>query len=130
MPKRPDPVPYQHANLMMPTLADGKVFERDLKFYLLDRDSSCRSCGGSLIICHLHEGLISKNDVAKWPKRWKILIRNELNCILLCGPCNLGRGGHPPPRYQVWQEQCELYGKDIMRAWLSSLPLKSPPAWT
>lgn len=84
--KRPDPTPFQYEGLLMPLLTSPpSLFRYVLKLALWDdRDKACRSCGDEFRAApHMHEGIISRAEVSGWPKRWRILIHCELNCVLL-----------------------------------------------
>ena len=140
--ERPDPTPFTRDDLMMPTqLSMWGFFQwrQNLKYYLAGRDRHCRSCGrpfndipkpGGRIPIHMHEGIFSRNLVTGWPKRWRILIHAETNCVLLCSDCNMSEHGkHPPAPADVWREHCEMYGTDTMLEWYDSLPFKQTPAF-
>jgi hypothetical protein len=125
--KRPDPIPFQKEGILCPTLSVNlSEWRKQLKRKLLARDVVCRSCGEEFKQApHMHEGIVSRAEIQKWPERWKKLIHCELNCALLCSDCNLGRSGKSPPdRYQIWIEHREVYGNDTMREWYMSLPLR------
>jgi len=130
--KRVDPTPFKKEGLMMPDMkVDFHEWRMGLKRHLMRRDKVCRSCGGPFGNgIHMHEGIFSRVQVVGWPRKWRVLIHCELNCVLLHPNCNLGRHGmSPPPREQVWNEHCEMYGSDVMMSWVSSLPFKYFPAW-
>jgi len=132
--ERPDPKPYTMPGLLiMPerlTASSSRLFHwrQLLKAYLLsDRDFECRGCGGDLQDgAHMHEGIFSRGKVEGWPKRWRILIHCELNCVLLCAQCNMGV---PPQPLTIWKEHCDRYGATTMLEWFDSLPFKQTPAF-
>ena len=104
---------------------DQPVHRRVLKLSLITRDKVCRGCSAPLTReAHMHEGIISRQDVRGWPKAWRVLIFSPYNAILLCRDCNLGLSGkNPPARAQVLAEQVHIYGLGVVR-WLRSLPFK------
>ena len=96
---------------------------------LLQRDRCCRGCHEPFLgrIAHMHEGILSRQNVRGWPREWRVLIMTPFNCILICGEANLGLGGKsPPPRARVLAEHVHMYGPGVVR-WLRSLPFKSHP---
>jgi len=118
---------WRHRTCLQPLLgmfkADGLLFppklsvsvsgwREFLKTGLLHRDIVCRGCEESYGIPHMHEGIISRAQAMGLPKNKRILIYNELNCILLCPACNWGLNGKSAPdRAKVWKEQKEIYGQ-------------------
>ena len=142
--KRPDPTPYVRAGLIMPPfLTSSKKavadLRRALKLMAYERDRACFGCGISFDsfdwsdaergpIAHLHEGIFSRGRAAGWPGHWKILIFCEVNCLLLCSDCNLGRSGKSAPSpMAVWDRHVEMYGARVMVDWARSLPFRLLP---
>ncbi len=113
---------------MLPTLdVVLSDWRRDLKSHLLGRDLICPVCGDP-IYSHggfdLHESLITREYVSKWPERWKKLIHCELNCILVHRwECHDFR---PSPE-ETWKRHCSIYTVSVMTEWALSLPFKSNP---
>jgi hypothetical protein len=108
-------------HLMFPN-AGSRVSEwrRELKYGLLWRDTHCRECGDALIVgenIHMHEGIVSRAQIMGLPKRTRIMFFNELNCVLLCGECNIMS---PPSKQKIWSQQLAMYD-DILVRWYDSL---------
>lgn len=124
--RRVDPVPYQHDDLMMPTLKNRPGWRRDLKQQLLSRDTTCQACGKELSgAIDLHHAIITKGDIVGWPKRWKVLIDTPLNCFLLHHSCHID--GIVPSREFFWKLSCEFYTEQVVTDWVVSLPFKHIP---
>lgn len=95
-------------------------WRRHLKQQLFSRDTHCRVCGRGLVMgqgVDMHEAIISRAKTMGLPRKKRILIHSEFNCILLCHRCHMD---HPPSREQMWQEQYELYGNALIE-WYESI---------
>ena len=111
---------YIPKNLLFPPKGISiSKWRRELKTGLLWRDTYCY-CGKPLVRgvnIDMHEGLISRAEIMGCPKELRLMMYNELNCVLICHDCNVGG---PPSRKQVWREQHERYGEELEK-WYSSL---------
>lgn len=89
------------------------------------RGYKCEKCGGSNLIFDLHEGIVSRGDVAGWPKEKRILIFHEYNCFIVCRDC------HIFDRQWFWDKSCERHGEKEVRKWYEGLPWKlgKPPRY-
>jgi len=100
--------------------------EKEVKTILQDtltiiQNGKCPVCRESLSgIIDLHEGLISKGDIQGWPKRWKVVIFNVMNCILVHRMCHISW----PNRDKIYTYKCNHFGKYRVDKWYYSLPLK------
>lgn len=77
--------------------------------------------------CHMHEGIIPRAVVPASIK-WSWRIHCEYNIFLLTPDEHIP---NPPSRSWCYGLACERYGKDVIDAWIESLPFKTPPdrAW-
>jgi len=81
-------------------------------------------CGASFAEagCHLHEGIVYKNQAAG--AHWQWMIFSSVNCILLCAKCNTSHQ-NVPSRRAVYNEKCKELGMEVVDQWLNSLPNKT-----
>ena len=69
----------------------------------------------------MHEALFSR----RWlPKDQQIVLMCEYNVLLLRREEHIP---HPPSRTEAYEILCKLYGRDIIDAWVESIPFKSIP---
>lgn len=86
------------------------------------QDAKCTVCQEYLTNpVDIHEALVTKGDIQGWPARWRIIIINPYNCVLVHRHCH----AHGD-RESTWKLKCEQFGEDEIIKWYESLPFRVP----
>jgi len=104
---------------------DVVVWRRFLRSRLiLHRGLICEECGARGAAmgggCHIHEGIVKRNELTLSVDRWWYIF-SEFNCFILCGNCHLNKA---LTRRAYYAKSVSMYGKRRVDAWLRSLPYR------
>jgi hypothetical protein len=92
------------------------VSDIDAYSLAVKRGWACENCGRTG--CERHHGLFRKDK--RYPE-----LDDELNYALVCHRCHTrGICDSKEFRQAFYRRQCERYGREVVDAWVASLPLK------